>query len=309
MSESLLSFSEVLLFGRELSDLKLQQRAVRLVYDLTDEDDADPLPTGFKKIDGIKVKPGDRVLVQLGDAANDKSGIYKVVKDGADTFKFDKRKKAPFDSFVYITQGRQYKHTFWKQTANSHRLQHFEEQDARRRGNGVNNFIGDQFGGDARLARIYGFTYDGTYYELPEPTVFLVHGDGQSATGGNLPHGMKLHVDDANAPDTSAQSSRAPLDPSISGVAAADYQMANDIRVWTYDQADYTLRLDISAGQIEDVLLDVYFEYDAPPMAGTKVSGAKVSGAKVSGAKVSGAKVSGAKVSGAKVSGAKARGE
>ncbi|KIC38514.1 hypothetical protein RA27_18870 [Ruegeria sp. ANG-R] len=303
MSESLLSFSEVLLFGRELSDLKLKQRSVRLAEELDSHTD---LNNSFLKIDGVPVREDDRVLVQVGDAANEYSGIYKVVKATGGKFKFEKRKKVSHDSFVYIRRGRQFKNTYWQQTANRHKDQLFIEQDDRRRGRGVNNFIGDQFGGDARLARIYGFAYDGTYYEMPEPTIFLVHGHGESATGGNLPYGFKL---DKAGDDTTQQTARAPMNPSVSGVAAADYQMASDIRVWNYDQADYTIRMDIAAGQIEEVLLDVYFEYDAPMVSGAKVSGAKVSGAKVSGAKVSGAKVSGAKVSGAKVSGAKARGE
>ncbi|RLK03571.1 hypothetical protein [Ruegeria conchae] len=309
MSESLLSFSEVLLFGRELSDLKLRQKSVRLAIEVaTNFDFSDEIT----KIDGVAVREDDRILVQVGDSANNKSGIYKIIKDqnDGDKLKLDKRKKVSFESFVYVRRGRVFKHTFWQQTANSHSKQLFVEQDDRRKGRGVNNFIGDQFGGDARLARIYGFAYDGTYYEMPEPTIFLVHGAGDSATGGNLPYGFKLQTsNDADAQDTTQQAARAPMNPSVSGVAAADYQMANDIRVWNYDQADYTIRMDIAAGQIEEVLLDVYFEYDAPMMAGAKVSGAKVSGAKVSGAKVSGAKVSGAKVSGAKVSGAKARGE
>ena len=310
MSESLLSFSEVLLFGRELSDLKLKQKSVRLV---------DEVPDGFDfsapvtKVDGVALREDDRVLVQVGDAASNLSGIYKVVLDGTD-LKYDKRKKVSFESFVYIRRGRQFKHSFWQQTANNHNKQLFIEQDDRRRGRGVNNFIGDQFGGDARLARIYGFAYDGTYYEMPEPTIFLVHGEGDSATGGNLPHGFRVQgkadADDVKYKnDPTRQTARAPMDPSVSGVAAADYQMSSDIRVWNYDQADYTIRMDIAAGQLEQVLLDIYFEYDAPMMSGAKVSGAKVSGAKVSGAKVSGAKVSGAKVSGAKVSGAKARGD
>lgn len=301
MSESLLSFSEVLLFGRELNDLKLKQKSVRLALEITGA-----LPAQVDVIDGVKVKPNDRILVQSGETENEISGIYKVAEVGGN-LTLVKRKKVQYQTFVYVQKGRVFKHSFWEQTANSHRRQLFEEQDERRRGRGVNNFMGDQFGGDARLARIYGFAYDGTYYEMPEPTIFLVHGEGKSATGGNLPYGFREVVDYDD--DSTRQAARAPMNPSVSGVAAADYQMATDIRVWNYDQADYTLRMDISAGQIEEVLLDVYFEYDAPMMAGAKVSGAKVSGAKVSGAKVSGAKVSGAKVSGAKVSGAKARGE
>ena len=31
----------------------------------------------------------------------------------------------------------------------------------------------------ARFARIYGFTYEGNYYALPRPAVFLIHGPGR----------------------------------------------------------------------------------------------------------------------------------
>lgn len=133
------------------------------------------------------------------------------------------------------------------------------------------------------FAKIYGFAYEGTYYDLPEPAIFLVHGEGLSATDDNLPGNL---------------ASRAPNEPSKSGVAAADYQIANDIRVWNYDKADQTMRMDVMTGMFEQVLLDIYFGFDSPAISGAKVSGAKVSGAKVSGAKVSGAKVSGAKARG-----------
>ena len=92
--------------------------------------------------------------------------------------------------------------------------------------------------------------------------------------------------------------SRAPTGPSLSGVGAADVQFADDIMVWAYDKADYTIRMDVETGMFEQVLLDAYFGGGGPAVSGAKVSGAKVSGAKVSGAKVSGAKVSGAKARG-----------
>ncbi|WP_315901065.1 hypothetical protein [Leisingera daeponensis] len=130
-----------------------------------------------------------------------------------------------------------------------------------------------------RFARIYGFSYEGEFFQLPEPIILLVHGKGERAFS------------------KSGAFARAPLDPSKSGVASADFQISDDIKVWEYDKADYTIRMDLMTGMFEQVLLDVYFG-----------GGPGVSGAKVSGAKVSGAKVSGAKVSGAKVSGAKARG-
>src|SRR5260221_11112159 len=36
----------------------------------------------------------------------------------------------------------------------------------------------------ARLARIYGFSYEGRYYKLPSPQVFLVHGEGIEGVPG-----------------------------------------------------------------------------------------------------------------------------
>ena len=129
-----------------------------------------------------------------------------------------------------------------------------------------------------QFAKIYGFAYEGTYYDLPAPVIFLVHGNGKSATDGDLPGNL---------------ASRAPNEPSKSGVAAASFQMANDIYYWNYDKADQTMRMDVMTGMVEQVLLDIYFGFDSPAISGAKVSGAKVSGAKVSGAKVSGAKARG----------------
>lgn len=160
----------------------------------------------------------------------------------------------------------------------------YKQTGSTKRGN--NGHLDEQFGEGKEMpqfAKIYGFAHEGTYYDLPEPVIFLVHGPGVSATDGNLPGNL---------------ASRAPNDPSKSGVAAADYQIANDIKVWNYDKSDQTMRMDVSTGMLEQVLLDVYFGYDGGGVSGAKVSGAKVSGAKVSGAKVSGAKVSGAKARG-----------
>jgi uncharacterized protein YjbI with pentapeptide repeats len=80
-------------------------------------------------------------------------------------------------------------------------------------------------------------------------------------------------------------------------VAASDFSFANDLMVWSYDKADYTIRMVVETGMFEQVLLDMFFD------GGGGVSGARVSGARVSGARVSGARVSGARVSGARVGG------
>lgn len=84
----------------------------------------------------------------------------------------------------------------------------------------------------------------------------------------------------------------APGEPSLTGVAAADFQFADGIRAWSYDKADHTIRMDVEAGEFEDVLLNMYFGGGGPSVSGAKVSGWR-SGAKVSGAKLSGGRLSG----------------
>lgn len=133
------------------------------------------------------------------------------------------------------------------------------------------------------FARIYGFSYEGTYYELPRPVLFMVHGDGVPASEART---GRLGV---------VRRARAPGDPSSTGLAAADFQFAEDLKVWSYDKADYTIRMDVETGMFEDILLAAFFG-DGGGVSGAKVSGAKLSGAKLSGSRISGAKVSGAKL-------------
>jgi hypothetical protein len=162
---------------------------------------------------------------------------------------------------------------------------------------GKNSLLRDQFTPEegtgaskekiACFARIYGFSYEGTYFDLPRPMLFLVHGAGEKVV---LPSKGGGGATDANL-------ARAPQEPSLSGVGAAEFQLADDIRVWSYDKADYTIRMDVETGMFEQVLLDMVFD------GGGGVSGARVSGARVAGARVAGARVSGARVSGARVGG------
>jgi hypothetical protein len=137
---------------------------------------------------------------------------------------------------------------------------------------------------NATIARIYSFSYEGAYYDLPRPALFLVHGPGVLVTSvapkderGEGPPGGSI----------------APGEPSLTGVAAADFQFADGIMVWSYDKADHTIRMDVETGEFEDVLLNMFFGAGGPAVSGARVSGARVSGARVSGARVSGARLSG----------------
>ena len=146
---------------------------------------------------------------------------------------------------------------------------------------GVNRHLEEQLAAnDAIIARIYGFSYEGTYNDLPKPALFLVHGPGEPVTS---PAAARNNTNVA----------RAPGEPSLTGVAAADFQFVDELMVWSYDTADQTIRMDVEAGSFDQVLLDMFFGSGGPAVSGARVSGARVSGARVSGARVSGARLSG----------------
>ncbi len=145
---------------------------------------------------------------------------------------------------------------------------------------GANKFLEMQLSlSDAKLARIYGFAYEGHYYDLASPAIFLVHGDGEIA--------------DPVAADPRA--SRGPETTDYTGVAIPVGSYSEDMRVWCYDKGDFSIRLDAQTGPLEEILIEA--ELVADEMTAS-YSGAKVRGAKVRGAKVRGAKVRGAKVRG-----------
>jgi len=90
---------------------------------------------------------------------------------------------------------------------------------------------------------MYAFTFEGFFYELPRPVLFLVHGPG-------------LPASDAKAGLLGGpRRARAPGEPSLTGLGSADFQFSEDIMVWSYDKADYTIRMDVETGMFEDVLL------------------------------------------------------
>lgn len=166
-------------------------------------------------------------------------------------------------------------------------------------GPGHSPFIVARSGGDRDLenrlthdeptiARIYSFSYEGTYYDLPKPALFLVHGPGEPVTLAPSPRRTAEGVAIASNPHPA----RAPGDPSLSGMAATDFQFVDGLVAWSYDKADHTIRMDVETGEFEDVLLNMYFGGGGPSVSGAKVSGWR-SGAKVSGAKLSGGRLSG----------------
>jgi hypothetical protein len=132
---------------------------------------------------------------------------------------------------------------------------------------------------NATLARIYAFSYEGHYYDLAKPALFLVHGAGtpaQPAPGG--------------PPQT-------PQTADLTGVATEDYNYSDDMRVWSYDKGDFSIRLDVMTGPLDQILLD--FELDAdqtPSYFGGANVGARGANVQTRGANIRGANVRGANV-------------
>ena len=87
------------------------------------------------------------------------------------------------------------------------------------------------------FARIYGFSFEGHYYKLPRPSLFLVRGEGRK---GSL---------DEAGPGGRGFSTR------LVGVEAKDWHFGSDIRVWAVDRYDIAVCLDVEIGSYDEVLL------------------------------------------------------
>lgn len=306
MTETLLSPSNILLFGRVVEDLRIvdpkrparplkPDAKVRAVSEAPET-----IGNAPPAIDGVTLAADDRVLLTAQTDPKENGISRFVAAVGGATAKLTKTNQDyPAGTLVYVREGSAAnKGSYWQSTAvdaEKDEAVHFENvlkggPDERHgpfsvdRKGAVGQLEQQVADGDACIARIYGFSFEGGYYDLPRAALFLVHGPGLEATDYRPRKGK-------------TNPARAPGDPSLSGLSAADFQFSDDLRVWSYDKADYTIRMDVETGMLEQVLLDVFFG-DGGGVSGAKVSGAKVSGAKVSGAKVSGAKLSGARLSG-----------
>jgi hypothetical protein len=112
---------------------------------------------------------------------------------------------------------------------------------------GDNNFLLRQLANpDARLARIYAFAYEGSFYDLARPTIFVVHGEGLDPEGASFDENPAL-----------GSLSRMPADPGRTGLASLVGSFSRNMLAWAYDRADFTVRLDIETGTFDTVLLSL----------------------------------------------------
>jgi hypothetical protein len=164
-----------------------------------------------------------------------------------------------------------------------------------KRRRGENRQLERQLRKRARFARIYGFSYEGTYYDLPRPGLFLVHGPGELVT-------QRPNTEDPREP----YPTRAPAETTLTGLAAAGFDFADGLRVWSYDQADYTIRMDVETGMFEQVLLDAMFDGGGP--GGFDSSGMNARGMNARGMNARGMNARGMNARGMNARGMNARG-
>jgi len=119
---------------------------------------------------------------------------------------------------------------------------------------GGNQFLKQQLLAEgAQLARIYGFSFEGHYYDLPKPALLLVHGRGETLEHGE--HG------------------RTTLD--AAGVMAREWEFsdakigADNVRRWSYDKGDFSIRLDTESGPFEQILLAAILRGGSPLASGS----------------------------------------
>jgi hypothetical protein len=94
--------------------------------------------------------------------------------------------------------------------------------------------------GDAGVfARIYGFSFEGHYYKLPRPLLFLLAGPG----------------DNAREPENPVAGGVQEFSTRFTGVEGKDWHFGDDIRVWAVDKHDIAVCLDLEVGPYDDVLL------------------------------------------------------
>lgn len=139
---------------------------------------------------------------------------------------------------------------------------------------GGNQFLRNQLTApNAQFARIYGFSFEGHYYDLVKPAFMLVHGPGQPVTTPT---------------------------PSIDQVdeAGRSWEPSAGLSYWEYDKGDFSVRLDVETGPLQQILLEMELLLADGPAA--RISGGQQ--ARISGGQQ--ARISGASV---RISGASAR--
>ena len=147
---------------------------------------------------------------------------------------------------------------------------------------GKNRFLRRQLmAGDARLARIFAFSFEGAFVELVRPAIFLVHGPGMNPDDPP-PTNVEGEVEFSRL-------SRSPGSSARTGLGWQTGAVAKDMRAWAYGKDDISMRLDIETGPLEQILLSAELDEDGNARSsGSRSSGSRSSGSRSSGSRSSG---------------------
>jgi hypothetical protein len=110
------------------------------------------------------------------------------------------------------------------------------------------------------FARIYSFSYEGHYYRLPRPLLFLVNKPGKPVGGDSTSEAVTEAA--AQALGGSGRSEFKPrgfpkkFSAKLTGVEARDWNFSEDILVWAVDRKDLAVCLDVEIGNYQEILLD-----------------------------------------------------
>lgn len=280
MADNLLTLSNLNLFGLIMEDIDIMDYDKPWKVRLASTDNVTPL-TGLTPVSGVPPKAGDFVLLTAQTTAAE-NGLYRVPKVAGAWVKIPLEN----DDFVVAgPDGNKNDYGKWKFTSPTTFALKENRGNYKKNRRGNNKQLEQQLTPSAIFARIYGFSYEGSYYELPKPVIFLVHTEGELASEAKVPTG-------------GPRPGRAPRDTDLTGLAVAGFDFADELRVWSYDQADYTIRMDVETGMFEDVLLDAELDEEGWASGGRSGSGRSGSGRSGSGRSGSGRSGSGRSGSG-----------
>ena len=110
-------------------------------------------------------------------------------------------------------------------------------------------------GQDPIFARIYSFSFEGHYYKLPRPLLFLVYAQGQPVGGAAQAHNQAA-AQGSFSPEDPFSQNRSALYTKFGGIEARDWTFSRDIQVWQVDKKDLAVCLDIEIGNYGEILLD-----------------------------------------------------
>jgi hypothetical protein len=106
------------------------------------------------------------------------------------------------------------------------------------------------------FARIYGFSFEGAYYGLPRPSIFLVHGPGKPTGSWPYPSTVEGSGVAAREWDFSGPTGFNPF-PDPANAPPYPPSSLLDLFYWEYEKGDFSIRLDPEAGPFEQILLQM----------------------------------------------------